>query len=437
MPWVAAALLAVSQSPQANAQPPPPPVEPVYLTAAQLFEAADRALAAGDTKFAEQALLALTTNPDVLVRSEARFRLAKHLALREQRRDAALLLRRLLDEQPEARAARLELAGLLQQLGDEDGALRQLRALRTSDLPPNVARFVDRLTASLQASRPLGFQVEFALAPNSNINRATTSDTLGTIFGDFEIDQKKRSGIGAAIRGLAQGRLELAKEARLVARASSEAKIYGDSQFNDIFVDAAVGPEFRLGRTRLALETGATRQWFGMKGYSRSLRLAGSVTRPVDAVSQLRLDTGVRWSNNRVNDLHDGRGLSLRARYERALSPTLLVAASIGADRFKANDDAYSTRAWNAGLSAYRDVNRMTLGASIEVGRLKGDDRLALLPEPREDRFLRLQLSSVFRQYSLAGFAPVTRLIIERNKSNVAFYDFKSTRTEVGISRAF
>ena len=34
-------------------------------------------------------------------------------------------------------------------------ALRELRALRTTDLPPNVARFVDRLSASLQAGKPL------------------------------------------------------------------------------------------------------------------------------------------------------------------------------------------------------------------------------------------------------------------------------------------
>ena len=79
----------------------------------------------------------------------------------------------------------------------------------------------------------------------------------------------------------------------------------------------------------------------------------------------------------------------------------------------------------------------MTLSASVDVGGLKADERLALLPEAREDKLLRLSLGSVFRQFTFAGFAPVTRLVFEHNKSNVQFYDYKRTRTELGVSRAF
>lgn len=49
----------------------------------------------------------------------------------------------------------------------------------------------------------------------------------------------------------------------------------------------------------------------------------------------------------------------------------------------------------------------------------------------------RLHLGAVFRQLTIAGFAPTARLVIERNRSNVEFYDYKRPRTEFGISRAF
>jgi len=124
-------------------------------------------------------------------------------------------------------------------------------------------------------------------------------------------------------------------------------------------------------------------------------------------------------------------------RYERALSPELLVATNAGFDRFEATDDAYSTRGWNAGLSAYRNVGRMTLSAGVDVGRLRADDRLALLPKARKDRLTRISFSAVVRRFTFAGFAPVTRLIIERNRSTVEFYDYRRVRTEFGISRAF
>jgi hypothetical protein len=79
----------------------------------------------------------------------------------------------------------------------------------------------------------------------------------------------------------------------------------------------------------------------------------------------------------------------------------------------------------------------MTLSAGVDVGRLKADDRLALLPRARADRLMRLSFGAVVRRFTVAGFAPVTRLVIERNRSTVEFYDFKRVRTEFGISRAF
>ncbi len=409
------------------------------LTPAQLFDVAERAIAAGKAQVGEQALRALATHPDVQVRSEALYRLAMVHAGVGRNRDAALLLRQLLDEQPNAAAARLQLATTLQRLGDEDAALRELRALRSLDLPVNVARFVDRLSASLQTSKPIGFHVEFALTPNSNINRATHSDTLGTVFGDFAVEEaaKAKSGVGAAVRAFALGRLPLSENLDLLARAGGEANLYRRKSFNDIALDFAIGPELRFGRIRLATELGAGQQWYGMRPYQRSIRLAGSVIAPVNAVSQARLDVVSRLIDNRLNDLQDGRGLAARLRYERALSPRLLVSAHAGADRFWAEDAAYSTRSWSGGFTAYREIGRMTLNAGFEVGGLKADDRLALLVKTRKDRLTRFTVGAVFRQLSFAGFAPVTRLVIERNRSTVEFHDYSRTRTEFGISRAF
>jgi hypothetical protein len=393
----------------------------------------------GRNNDAQTILESLTGDPDATVRNEARFRQALLLAASGRVEASAVLLRRILDERPDATAVRLKLATVLQKLGHEDSALRELRALSSSDLPPNVARFVDRLSASLQATKPLGFQIEFALAPDTNINHATRSDTLGTIFGDFTLDKgsQARSGVGAALRGFAQARHVLNGTLALVARASGEANLYRHRDFNDIALDLSVGPEWRVGRTRLSAEAGVGRQWYGMKPFQRSLRLSASASRPMDSVSQLRVDGSVRWIGNQFNQLQNGRGLSVRVRYERALSPELLVATNAGFDRFEATDDAYSTRGWNAGLSAYRNVGRMTLSAGVDVGRLKADDRLALLPKARKDRLTRISFSAVVRRFTFAGFAPVTRLIIERNRSTVEFYDYRRVRTEFGISRAF
>ena len=106
-------------------------------------------------------------------------------------------------------------------------------------------------------------------------------------------------------------------------------------------------------------------------------------------------------------------------------------------DRFKAQDAAYSTRSWTIGVSAYRELGRMSFSVAAELGRLAGDERLAILPEAREDRLTRISFGAVFRRFTIAGFAPMTRFVVERNRSNVEFYDFKRTRTEFGVTRAF
>jgi hypothetical protein len=429
--------LQLAALPNGEAAANAPTRQTAEASGADLLGLADDFIRRGRSDHAEQVLTLLANDANGEIRSEARFRLAMMASSAGRLAHAAVLLRQILDEQPGAARVRLELATLFQKMGDEQSALRHLRALRSTDLPPDIARFVDRLSASLHATKPLGIHLELALAPDSNVNRASRSETLGTIFGEFAIDQERKSGVGAAVRAVGHARLAVTDSLKLVGRATSTADIYADKDYNDISLDLAAGPELRFGRVHLAAEAGYTVHWFGMRPFQRTLRLAASAARPLEAVSQFRLEAGARWSVNQLNRLQDGRGLSLRARYERALSPQLIVSASIGADRFKARDDAYSTNSWSAGIAAFRDVGRMTFSAGAEVARLRADDRLALLLRARSDRLTRFHFSTVYRQFAVAGFAPMTRLIMERNRSTVEFHDFKRVRTEIGVNRAF
>ena len=110
---------------------------------------------------------------------------------------------------------------------------------------------------------------------------------------------------------------------------------------------------------------------------------------------------------------------------------------SFGVDRASLKDPGYSTTGWRAGLTGWRDFGRVTLSAGAEFGRLHADERLLLFPDKREDRSLRLSLGATFRQLQFRGFAPVARFSIERNRSSIAFYDYRRTRTELGFVRAF
>jgi hypothetical protein len=417
----------------------PPRSLTVTATAPQLLQLAERFLKSGDTAKAKVILAALTADPSSDIRNEARFRTAKLLAGEGQTSRAALLLRQVIDERPDALPARLELAGLLDRMGDKDGAWRQVRAAQALGLPPAVARIVDRYSEALRAQRPFGASLEIALAPDSNINRATRSDTLGTVLGDFAIDRdgKAKSGTGLALSAQAYRRLPLGEDASLLVRLTGFGNLYRQKQFNDVAADIAAGPELNLGRNRIQAEVGLTQRWFGQKRIMRSARIGAIVSHPLGRRTLLRLSGSAALVDNQLNDLQDGKSFSGQLSAEHALSATTGIAASFGVDRASLKDPGYSTTGWRAGLTGWRDFGRVTLSAGAEFGRLHADERLLLFPDKREDRSLRLSLGATFRQLQFRGFAPVARFSIERNRSSIAFYDYRRTRTELGFVRAF
>ena len=435
---LAAALLALAALTGAPAQLAP--AIKLRLTSVEMLRLAELASSKDDLSAAVAIYAALERDPDGAVRAEARFRHAKQLLGQKRSSEAALLLRRLLDEKPDAVVPRLELAHALQLLGDADAALRELRAAQASGLPPAVARMVDRYSQALRASRPFGASFEFALAPNSNINRATRSNTLGTIFGDFDIDEdsKAKSGTGLSLRGQAYRRIRLGNGGtNILARLSGFGDLYRKTEFNDIALDFAAGPELRLGGNQLNVEIGATQRWFGQKPFMRSARAAATWTRAIGDRMQLRLSGSAALIDNQFNDLQDGKAYSGRMSLERALTATTGLGLNVSLDRQALTDPGYSTTGWRAGLIGWHDVGRMTLTAEAEVGRLRADERLVLFPDKRSERYSRLSLGTTFRQLEFHGFAPVARFSIERNRSTIGFYDFKRTRSELGFVRAF
>ncbi len=413
---------------------------PLRATAATVFRIAEAAEGKGDRTTAEEAYRALAMDASSNVRSEARFRLAKLAAAAGRKSEAADLLRQIIDERPDAQLARLELAGILAGQGDEQGALRQLRSVRSGRLPPEIARMIDRFSEALRGRKQFGGSFEIGFAPDSNINRATRSDTLGTVLGDFDIgeDGKAKSGTGLAVRGQVYRRFDIAEgKASFLTRLSGSGDIYRQSDFNQITLDLSAGPELQLGSTRLSLEAGATQRWFGGKAYSRQLHAGATVSRPIGGRMLARVKLGAAQIDNRFNRLQDGRDLSIQLSGEHALGSQSGIVATLAGDRFAARDPDYSTKAWRLGLQGWHDFGRMTLFGGAEIGRLQADKRLLLFPEAREDRYSSLSAGIVMRNLTIGQFAPLVRITRERNRSTVEFYDYRRTRTEFGISRAF
>nr|WP_246870136.1 surface lipoprotein assembly modifier [Novosphingobium sp. SG707] len=400
---------------------------------------AERALAARDADTASTIYAALEHDPNPSLRNEASFRHANLLKKQGRLTEAALLLRTILDSEPNAQPARLELADVLAQMGDLTAARRELRQAQAGGLPPQVAQVVKQYAAALRSRKPWGGSFELALAPDSNINRATSATTLDTVIAPLNLSQdaRQQSGLGVKESSQIYGRLDLGKSFTLVPRVSSQATLYQSSQFNDISASAQLGLEYRHRADRITPSAGYTWRWYGGNIYARTQSLSLDWLHPAGKRAQIDTTISLNRVRYATNSLQDGMIYTAAVSYERALSARSGASVTLSANRQTARDPGYATASGAVGGVYWHDFGKTTLFATASGSRLGADARLFLFPERRTDWYLRGGIGAVWRKVEVAGFSPVVRVAYERNWSTVGIYDFRRVTTDVGITRSF
>lgn len=439
--WLAAA---TAGQPAPVSTPPPPDCDAeqgcvANLSAVDVFAIAERYAAAGRLAEAEALLIGLTRDPHEEVRAEARFRLAFVRERQGNVSGAIEALKALLDEKPNAQRPRLELARLLALQGDERGARRELRRAGSAGLPDEVARAVDRFATALRSTRPLGGSIEVAIAPDTNINRATTQDEIDTILGPAipDADAQATSGIGVSIAAQGFWRAEAGENVDILTRLSGRADLYGKSRFNDIGVSIASGPEFRLGAARLRPAGIYSRRWFGGDLYSESAGGSVNFLKPLGPADQIEIEGTALRSDYAMNPGQDGMLYDVNAAYDRAFSPRFSTRIGGRFTRQDARQPALATTGGSIELVASRSFGKQILFVQESLSYLEADERLLLFPERRHDRRVDFTAGLVLRDFSFEGLSPVVRVTHSVNRSSVDIYDFKRTRVEFGLSREF
>ncbi|MGF7146531.1 hypothetical protein FHS96_000140 [Sphingomonas zeicaulis] len=410
------------------------------LSAVEVFAFADAARGRGDFASSETAYRALAQDRDVEVRSEARFRLGMMLADDLRRyTDAAIEFRRILDEKPGAARVRLELARMQAMLGNLGAAGRELRAAQATGLPPQVEKLIRFYAQALNARKPIGGSFELAIAPDSNINRATRSNSLGTVIGDFTLDEdaRARSGIGLSLRGQGYFRQGIGKTTDLLLRASGNAALYRAGDFNDISLGLDAGPQISSGQDRITISAGPVWRWYGNRPFSVTLGGTASLQHPTGRRSQMRLEGGIGRISNHRNDQQSGTSLSASASLDRAITARLGGGIQLYGYREAARDPGYALSTGGAAIYGFREIGRTTLVATLGYSHLEADARLFLYPRRRiEDRYS-ASLAATLRALHVGSFAPLVRLRWERNRSSIELYDYKRVAAEFGVTSAF
>jgi outer membrane protein len=437
---VASGLLALA----APAAAQPVPCDPAQgcvagLSAPDVFALAERFAAARQFVQAETLLRGLTRDPDKDYRAEARFRLAVLREAQGDQRGAIEWLKALLDEQPGAGRPRLELARLLALTGDEAAARRELRRAGAAGLPDDVARVVDRFATALRSVRSIGGAVEVAIAPDSNINRATTQERVDTVVAPLTLsrDARATSGVGLSLSAQGFARGDLSDDVALLSRISARADLYGRSRFNDVVLTLASGPEFRLGGARVRPAGIAQRRWFGGDLFSESYGGSVNVLKPLDRVSQVEGELTLLETRFGPNPLQDGLLTDLSLAYDRAFSPRFSIRIGLRGTRQSAQIDFLENVSGGIDLLVSRAFGKQLGFVQLSGFRLRADARDPLFGVTRSDKRFDVTAGAILRRFSWRGFAPLVRVTHSRSDSTVPIFDFKRTRVEFALSREF
>ena len=409
------------------------------LSAETLIEAARTALSKGELEDAEFLLQGVKPGEGNI--DDLDFLYGSIAMAREDWQTAIARFRAMLIRDPTLPRVRLDLALSYFRAKEDGSATYHFRqVLGDKDLPPVVRARTLAFLDAIRRRKTWSVSAAVALAPDSNINAATSSRQVN-LFGfpaQLSEDARQTSGVGlnANISGGYEARISPDLRFRTSARLYT--RTYKKSKFNDRTLILRAGPRFLFDKFDLRPELTARARRLSGEMYSRAAGIELSGDWHVAPAWRLSAAVG----GERIfyeTFLGDGNMYSTQVGLAHALGPATLLRADGAFRREAVDSEAYSWQEFIIGASATRELPRgfvVTAGSSY---RLRRYDRpiAAFGPEARQDRTLAGRMKISNRHIELFGFMPELTVRHERRSSNLSLYDYKRNLVEVGVVRTF
>ena len=409
------------------------------LSAESLIDAARAALAKGELEDAEFLLRGI--KPGEGNADDLDFLYGSIAMAREDWQTAITRFRAMLIRDPTLPRVRLDLAlAYFRAKEDSSAAYHFRQVLGDEDLRPVVRARTLAFLDTIRRRKTWSVSAAVALAPDSNINAATSSRQVN-LFGfpaQLSEDARQTSGVGLNANISAGYEARISPDLRFRTNASLYTRTYKKSKFNDRTLTVRAGPRFLFEKFDLRPELTARARRLSGEMYSRAAGIELSGDWHVAPAWRLSAAVG----GERIfyeTFLGDGNMYSTRVGLAHALGRATLLRADVAFRREAVESEAYSWREAIVGASATRELPRgfvMTVGSTYRFRRY--DRPLAAFgPEARQDRTLAGRMKISNRHIELFGFMPELTVRHERRSSNLNLYDYKRNLVEVGVVRTF
>ncbi len=355
-------------------------------------------------------------------------------------RDAAERFEAILAVRPELTRVRLELARVYGLLGRDGKARFHFEASLGDELPSSVEDAVEAWLDRIDARRRWSISISAAVLPESNPVKRTDDEEVRIGGVPFRLDEDAReaSGTGLLLSTGTQYSPVLSGDWRGVLAASGAAKLYEQSDWNDISVQGDVGVARLFDRGSISGGLRIGRRWLGGERYNDGI---GPWTRGRLRLSQaLRLDGALASErrNHPDNPGLDGWTVNLRPGLDYALSSATTLRAELELEHVDAREDHHGSRLGGLAVSlshAFRGGLSVSPRMSVHWRRYGGKD--PLFGKRRSDRQMRLSVNLLHRALQYRGFAPWVGCFVEWNRSSIPINGYRNQGGVFGVSRTF
>jgi hypothetical protein len=445
----AAALLLASMGVPAHAQTAAPHCAggscQVKLTPDQMVAAAEKLIGLHRYDEAKPLIRALEMAPGYKL--QTRFLTGYIAAEQGDFAAAADQYKAILADDPGQTRVRLELAKAMLALGKPQSADKQFRlAGQDRDIPPELAKSIRGVRAVIRQQRAWRLDVDFGLAPDSNINNATAVDQVTVNLGGYSLpltldeNARARSGTGQTATLSAGLRLPAGKDMAMLIDLDGSGANYAGVRYDDYLVQLAAGPEFLLSqKTSVSIEAVGAERWYGGSLATRQFGAKAGGQTLLSMTDRAGIQIDARRTDARFDHGYDGWQVGLYGTYEHAMSKTLLVSAGLFGRRDWLTEPAYSNTELGTNFGFGGELaHGINFSVSGSLSRATYDAAMGLFSAvPRRDWRGSVRGTLGDRSIRVFGFSPELSLTYARTKSNIDFFSTDRVRFRVALARYF
>lgn len=359
-------------------------------------------------------------------------------------REAIRRFKAILRRNPSLNRVRLELARACFMAGDYTAAKYYFQAAIAQGLPAEAESKVEGFLDVIRRKERWDVTFNAAVAPDTNVNAATTAESVNLYGLPFELSQNTRqeSGVGATFSINGSYQWPISSDTHLKVGESYYDAEYGNSAFDDRNLYAYVGPRFLLPNdAEISVFATGSKRWYGNKPftYGAGPRIEGQVVlSPHWLLGGFLAEQNLRYENPDFT-AYSGPVYSGGLTPVYAFNAISYLRFVTGVTREETSISPLRDSQYTVGVGYYRErlPYGFTVFAAVQPTAVLYDSALAAFGVTRRDWVMDYRVSFSNKRIDFHGFTPVITLIHTDRYSNISLYSFSRNRGEFGLVRNF